>query len=789
MKTYLQQIILFIISVIVISNQLVLIQYFSYQQWYNFASVIISIALFGFGFSGLIIPKIRKETSEELNKTISNILILSGFYIPISLLIERNLIGSFDSYLIFFDLKETIKFFLIVINYSIPFCILATLIGLIFTTSSEKIGNLYFINLIGSGISGFLVINLLWIFEPQRIYLINGLMISLLVFLVNGKSIKGKFSYRFIANLFVIVFNLVFVFTSMESNASQFKTLSRFKNFPDAKIIEKRNSPYGKVEILRSSFIRYSPGLSLNFDKEIPPGEAIFLNAELAGFKINDSKNIDYHFLKNSTLYLPFIFKTLNKILILNSAGGVEINRGLASNARNIVVTEKNPILLKIISSQFKIYDQSKIQFVNEDTRIFIEKSDSKFDLIFHPVIEPVGYSSGLYSAQEKFLFTKEAFQKIYDRLNEGGYFSISCYIDNPLKTFPKLLNILTEIRDSKGDKINNKNLMAINNWNVITIVVKKGSFKEDEIQKAENFCFGNQFDILIHPFRKSSNYFNAVIDPQIFDLIEKALIGEKDVFNNYLFNLNPPTDDKPYFSNFINPQKLNFYLKQITMLNLAYSEVGYFLIWLALLVVFILASMITFAALKTIKISSKRLKVNVSIYFSLIGLAFMFIEISLIQKLTLVMSNDVFAISFVISLLLISSGTGSFWFQKHFNLAKKTQLFFFCIFLAQLLFLIFSDQLVRFLICQTDFQKYLLAGLIIFFLGFFMGMPFPYGIRKFSSRDKNIVPLAWAINGSFSVFGSSAAVILLITFGFKITFLVATLIYFSLGFLSSINK
>jgi hypothetical protein len=104
------QIILFILSVTVISNQISLIQYFAYQQWYNFASVVISFALFGFGVSGLIVPKLRKEIAEELNRVIQKILIACGFFIPLSILIEKYLIGAFDSYLVFFDVKETINF-------------------------------------------------------------------------------------------------------------------------------------------------------------------------------------------------------------------------------------------------------------------------------------------------------------------------------------------------------------------------------------------------------------------------------------------------------------------------------------------------------------------------------------------------------------------------------------------------------------------------------------------------------------------------------------------------------
>jgi len=104
-------------------------------------------------------------------------------------------------------------------------------------------------------------------------------------------------------------------------------------------------------------------------------------------------------------------------------------------------------------------------------------------------------------------------------------------------------------------------------------------------------------------------------------------------------------------------------------------------------------------------------------------------------------------------------------------------------------MFLIFSYQIVVWLMNWNGFLKYLFAGLIIFPLGFFIGIPFPYGIRRLCSKDKNEVPFAWAINGGFSVLGSVASIILLVNFGFKFTFLMAITLYFFLGIFNYFQK
>ncbi len=783
-KIEFHHIIIFIVSIIIISNQLVLIQYLSYQQWYNFASIVISLALFGFGISGLVVSKLKLITFEEINRAIHFLLIASGFYIPSSIFIEKFFVGSFDSFLIFFDLSETLKFFLIIFNYTVPFCLLATLIGLIFTISAKKIGTLYFFNLAGSGIGGIIAVYLLWQFDPQKIYLINGLIISILgvgfyLFYRKEKNIILQ-----LINLFTMMLNVLSLLFTIENQPSQFKSLARIKNFPDTKTTFQQNSPYGKIEIVNSSLLRYSPGLSLNYTAEISPNDAIFINAELAGFIVKKDNKTNFNFLKNSTLNLPFVLNQIDKILILNSIGNIEIQRALINEVEEIFVTEKNPILFHTISSQINEEHISKLRFINEDPRIYLEKTNLSFDLILYPVIEPIGYSSGLYSVQEKYLFTVEAFQKIYDRLISNGYFTISCYIDNPVRTFLKLLNLITTIQNSDGTKIIKQQILAINNWNTITILVKKGEFSRQEISNAEKFALENQFDFIIHPYGKKLPNFNSVIDSQIYDLVDSVLSGKYEPLKNYAFNLFPSTDDKPYFLNFILPSKIKFYLDQMNLRNITYSELGFFLIWLAFIIGNLFSLILIILALREIRIHSEMMKFNLLVYFSFIGFAFMLMEISLIQKFTLVFSSDILAISFIISLLLVSSGIGSFVYQKFLSLDNHIPNLFVFIFILQIIFLFFSDEIARLLMKFSGLSKYLISGLIILPIGFCVGIPFPYGIRKFSAEEENAVPFAWAINGSFSVLGSVSSMIFLVNFGFKITFIISAVFYFLVGIL-----
>ena len=76
---------------------------------------------------------------------------------------------------------------------------------------------------------------------------------------------------------------------------------------------------------------------------------------------------------------------------------------------------------------------------------------------------------------------------------------------------------------------------------------------------------------------------------------------------------------------------------------------------------------------------------------------------------------------------------------------------------------------------------KISISVLIIAPISFFMGIPFPYGIRKIPSDvkvNRYMVAYSWGINGFFSVIGSVVIVMLSMSYGFKMVFVTTALIY-----------
>jgi sugar phosphate permease len=73
---------------------------------------------------------------------------------------------------------------------------------------------------------------------------------------------------------------------------------------------------------------------------------------------------------------------------------------------------------------------------------------------------------------------------------------------------------------------------------------------------------------------------------------------------------------------------------------------------------------------------------------------------------------------------------------------------------------------------------RILVAALLIFPVGFFLGMPFPLGVLAIESRPKGAIAWAWGMNGAFTVVGGVLSVALSVLFGYTVTLLIAVALY-----------
>ena len=165
--------------------------------------------------------------------------------------------------------------------------------------------------------------------------------------------------------------------------------------------------------------------------------------------------------------------------------------------------------------------------------------------------------------------------------------------------------------------------------------------------------------------------------------------------------------------------------------------------------------------------------------YFSCLGAGFIIIELVFVQIFMKLIGFPIYTYSVVIFTMLMSAATGSLA-AKTFNISPRKYWatpFIGVMAYGTVLLLGHSITIDIFLNASLP-VRILCAAVMIFPLGFFMGMPFPLGILSLRDQPSGAIAWAWGMNGLFTVLGGMMTGLLSIFYGFKTTFLVAIVIY-----------
>jgi len=178
-------------------------------------------------------------------------------------------------------------------------------------------------------------------------------------------------------------------------------------------------------------------------------------------------------------------------------------------------------------------------------------------------------------------------------------------------------------------------------------------------------------------------------------------------------------------------------------------------------------------------------------VFFASIGLGFMLVEISQMQRLIVFLGHPTYALTVVIFLLMLSSGAGSLfsriWLPRT-NLGWVPLALVIVTLVADVLFL--PSRLAA-LVGMAFGYRLLVSGILLIPLGFVMGMPFPTGLRALAAlpapefpagqnASDNSVEWAWAMNAAASVLGSVLAMVIAIQFGLTVTLACGAAAYLS---------
>lgn len=647
-----------LLSAAIIAFQLALIQVLSIVQWYHFAYMVISVALLGFGAAGTVLAIFREKLLRRIELLLPLLMILTGISMSLITDISQSSFIRFDSYLLFSEFSHVGRLLITYLLFFIPFFFGALAIGLIFVKYVDYIGKIYFVNLLGSGAGGILALALIWVFFPKQLPAFIAILpvVAGIIILPKSKHVLHLFSAVIAAT--VIGWK---IFQPPQLILSQYKDITKTLLLPAAQVALEKASPYGVIEAVSSPVLRYAPGMSLTAEKTALIKMAMFINGDWFGAVTDWKKSDTSTILDYTTVALPYVMSKRNNVLVLRSGTGIDVAHAVSRNVKSITAVEPNSIILSTLRGELagitdSLFYHPNVSVHNLEARTFLLTDTSRYDLITMPIIGTFGGSSGLYALQEQFILTKEAFGEMWSRLNAGGAISVTSWMDYPVRNPLKILATIVEVLKDTGVENPQNHIAAIRSWGTITFVLTKSPLQQQEVNNIRSFCETMMFDPAILPGlqKEERTVFNQFQDNRFFDYVDQVLSpGRERFYHDYDFNILPAADNKPYFSQYIKWNNLNRVAGFFGNHSLPFFELGYILVIVTFIQIFIASFVLILLPLFKIGWKGKN-KPDVILYFSGIGLGYMFVEMVLIQRFILYFGNPVYAASAVITLLLV---------------------------------------------------------------------------------------------------------------------------------------
>lgn len=774
-----------LISAAAIAFQLALMQLLAITQWHHFAYMIISVALLGFGAAGTCLALFRKILTAGFHQVFPALMFLCGIAMAAAVGLSQHSTVRFDSYLLFTGAFHAGRLLLTYAVFFIPFFLAALAIGLAFTTYSHRIGVLYFWNLAGSGAGGLLALGLMWVFSPGEIPAILALISVFAGFLAVTEKPGVPL---WIAAIVSFLFATTAILRPPALVPSEFKSLSRAMQLPDAQTTPGENSPYGFLQVFSSPALRYAPGLSLTYPDSVPVHRAVFNNGDWIGPLPARSPPAARSVMDFATAALPYALEQRKKVLVLNMGTGIHVKQAFDRGAEKITAVEPNPALLSLLAKELAGKSDSLLKhlaltIIRADSRTWLLKDPQLYDLIVLPTIDTFGGTSGLDAIREHYLFTQAAFGDIWLRLMPGGVLSVTCWMDYPPRYALKMLATVAALLADQGVENPRKHVAAVRSWGTITFMVKKTPYRSEELGRIRAFCRRMNFDPALLPGIRASEraFFNTLQDDLFFQHLDQLLSLDRDaLYAAYAFNIRPATDDRPYFAQFLRGQSLWSLSEQFGKRTLPFFEIGYLVVFLTLLQTSLAALLLIIAPLLPARRPGhSRGKAQIFFYFSGIGLGYLFVEMAMIQRFVLYFGNPVHATAAVISTMLLASGMGSYASARLPVLRARLPLVLAGVILLVLLGGILLTPLLLKTIGLSPVSKFWISLCVLVPAAFLMGVPFPAGIHRLAEKSReNHIPWAWGINGCLSVVSASLATIVAVEAGFTAVMVCAALAY-----------
>ncbi len=535
----------------------------------------------------------------------------------------------------------------------------------------------------------------------------------------------------------------------------------------------------------------WGPSPRLDLNNVAVDQRRVYIDGDAGSVAIRFSGNLkDVGFLKYDVTNLVFHLPGRERVALIGVGGGRDILSAAVLGYRDITGVESNPIIVKLLTedsdfSHFTNLTQLEgVNFIVDEGRSWFLQTEQTFDVIQMNLNDTwAATEAGAFSLSENELYTVEAWKIFLERLSSQGVFSVSRWFtpEEP-EEMTRMLSLavasLLELGVSKPER----HIFLATSKNIATLLVSHQPFSLRDLTALRDITSFYQYRVFLHPSAESSF--------EIFETIVTSRSREKleEYTANQTFDLTPATDDRPYFFNQLPlRQPLETLLVAKNLLNKGSKagriRNGNLLAMATLLFLFLMSLALVLLTIllplrSAVRRAGRKLVAGGTVYFLLVGIGFIAVEIGLLQRMSLFLGHSV-SLSVVLFTLILSNGVGSLlsdifvlnraWKFSAWSILTAGYLLALPYWLPEVFLVFGGDSLLhRAILCVATIAP---AGLL-------MGFGFPTGMRLISAVDRTPIPWFWGISGAAGVLASVGAVSTSMAFGISATLTIGAICY-----------
>ncbi len=776
---------LFLVTLSTLVYEILLTRIFSVTMWYHYAFMAVSIALFGMTVGAILVYLFPQYFTQERTK---HHLAFSAW------LFGATTLFSFLTYasIPFVTGRSLVAVYSFALTYaiiSVPFVFSGVCVSLALTRFPRHVSRLYATDLAGAAVGCILIIYILRITDGPGAVIVVALLASIgAVFFTAGEGARGLRRAALASTVLLALFAGAHAVSVAKQDAF-FRLLWVGGHLEDRALFEKWNS-FSRIRVFGDPDVPQEPfgwGLSPRSPAD-PKARQLWLHIDeragtvLTGFS-GDMRRLEY--LKYDISNLAHYLRRGAHVLVIGSGGGRDILSALAFGQKSVLAVEINKDIIAGVNQRFGDFTghldrHPGVTFVNDEARSYIARQRVGFDIIQASLIDTwAATAAGAFVLSENSLYTVQAWKLFLERLTPNGLLTFSRWYSQgrPAEMYRLTALASAALKQSGVEnprdhiiiaRILPNGLRVDGRDGVGTMLLSKQPFSEGDLRTIEGVAERMQFDLVLTP--------RVSLDPTLASLAAGKNLAVATA--KFPLNIAPPTDDSPFFFNMLRPRDI---LKpslwtQTEQANLSQAQnlkaVSVLGILFFVVLAMTLACIIVPLALTT-RPGALEGAGPLFLFFASIGLGFMFVEISQMQRLIVFLGHPTYGLTVVLFALLLSTGLGSQLTQSVSNHRfMAAAMWRFGILLCTLVvFGTLTPYAIGVFQGATTPLRILVAMAILFPLGIFMGMAFPLGMKMATTNFRPITPWLWGINGATSVCGSVAAIVVALNAGISASF------------------